>query len=72
MIFFCSPLLLIRDENLPPLKEIIHSLLNDLEIPIKVVENVTQDTYKQLGLPPVHFNVAYIIITIKYLNKFEA
>lgn len=72
MSFYCSPLLLIRDENSPPLKEIIDSLLNDLEMPIKIIENVTLDTFKQLGLPPVNFNVAYIIITIKYLNKFEA
>ena len=54
MSFYCSPLLLIRDENLPPLKEIIDSLLNDLEIPIKIIENVTLDTFKQLGLPPVN------------------
>lgn len=70
--FVSSPLLIINDKNLPPLESILDSLYNDLEIPIRVITNVNDSVFQQLNIPNPNLNIAYIIITIKYLQKFEA
>lgn len=70
--FVSSPLLIINDKNLPSLESILDSLYNDLEIPIKVITNVNDSVFQQLNIPNPNLNIAYIIITIKYLQKFEA
>ena len=70
--FVSSPLLIINDKNLPPLESILDSLYNDLEIPITVITNVNDSVFQQLNIPNPNLNIAYIIITIKYLQKFEA
>lgn len=70
--FVSSPLLIINDKNLPSLESILDSLYNDLEIPIRVITNVNDSVFQQLNIPNPNLNIAYIIITIKYLQKFEA
>lgn len=70
--FVSSPLLIINDKNLPSLESILDSLYNDLEIPIRVITNVNDSVFQQLNIPNPNLKIAYIIITIKYLQKFEA
>lgn len=70
--FVSSSLLIINDKNLPSLESILDSLYNDLEIPIRVITNVNDSVFQQLNIPNPNLNIAYIIITIKYLQKFEA
>lgn len=64
--------MIINDKNLPSLESILDSLYNDLEIPIRVITNVNDSVFQQLNIPNPNLNIAYIIITIKYLQKFEA
>ena len=70
--FVSSSLLIINDKNSPSLESILDSLYNDLEIPIRVITNVNDSVFQQLNIPNPNLNIAYIIITIKYLQKFEA
>lgn len=69
--FDCYPVLF--DENAPHPDVVVNDLLNNGQIPLRVITDKNDPIYKELkSCLPDGYNVKFFIVIIVYLHKFEA
>lgn len=75
MIFESYPLIIYKEENrpLPILKDIVDGLLNNGEIPIRIISNSNDEQFQFIkNLLPKDIKILHIIVVIKYPKIFES
>jgi hypothetical protein len=74
MNFIITPIGILKDEKpLPSMDYFFNAFLDNGNIPIAIIQDEEHELWKSiLATKPPHLELKYIVLTITYLQKFEA
>lgn len=74
MSFTCYPIIIskVEGKEFPSANSVMNDILDSGEIPIKVIVDKNNEFFKEIQSQMTDFQIEYIIMVVKYSNKFSA
>jgi len=67
----CYPVIITSTEKTIDLNSICNSLLDNFEIPLKIISDKNDIIFESISEITKKDNIEYVIVTIKYISNYE-